>query len=289
MLIKKSNTLNYLTLLFFMLVYPFAALGACLGDQTVSKSRSVYIVPQLTVSKTYAYWAPLLEKLGLKSKQCFELIIPATIPLFEKELLSGKPDFAFVNPYHVVMAFPTQKYIPLVADGKSKLGGIIVVRTDSRLDTINTLQNSKIAFPSPNAFGASLLIRSSLTKAGISFEPVYVRSHQNVYRSVIAGDVLAGGGINHTFEREPAEIKAQLKIVFTTPLFMPHPFVANPRVPLSEQKDIQQAFIAMKTEPSLLVLLDNVGIPDPISVDYKIDYQPLEKLQLDKFVSSNGS
>ena len=111
--IKKSKTPNYLIPLFLILVFPLAAFGACLGDQTVAKSRSVYIVPQLTVSKTYAYWAPLLEKLGLKSKQCFELIVPATIPLFEKELLSGKPDFAFVNPYHGVMAFRIQKYMPV--------------------------------------------------------------------------------------------------------------------------------------------------------------------------------
>jgi hypothetical protein len=44
----------------------------------------------------------------------------------------------------------------------------------------------------------------------------------------------------------------------------------------------------MKSDPSLLVLLENLGISDPIAVDYKNDYLPLEKLQLDKFVSSNG-
>jgi phosphonate transport system substrate-binding protein len=288
MISKKLKTLRCSIYLFLILVFPFSAFGSCLGDQAAGKSRSVYIVPQLTVSKTYSNWAPFLEKLGLQSKQCFELIIPATIPLFEKELLSGKPDFAFVNPYHAVMAYRAKKYIPLVADGKNKLGGIIVVRADSNLNNLNALNGSKIAFPSPNSFGASLLVRSTLTKAGIAFEPIYVTSHQNVYRSVIAGDVIAGGGINNTFERESPEIKAQLKVMYTTPLFMAHPFVANPRVPLSEQKIIKETFISIKTDPSLMGLLDNLGIPDPIAVDYKNDYLPLEKLQLDKFVSSNG-
>jgi len=289
MITKKSKARRYPAYLFLILSFPFAAFGSCLGDQTSGKSRSVYIVPQLTVAKTYSQWAPFLEKLGLQSKQCFELIIPATIPLFEKELLSGKPDFAFVNPYHAVMAYRAKKYTPLVADGMNKLGGIIVVRADSNLNNLNALNGSKIAFPSPNSFGASLLVRSTLTKAGIAFETIYVTSHQNTYRSVIAGDVIAGGGINNTFERESPEIKAQLKVMYTTPLFMAHPFVANPRVPLSEQKIIKETFISMKTDPSLMGLLDNLGIPDPIAVDYKNDYLPLEKLQLDKFVSSNGS
>jgi phosphonate transport system substrate-binding protein len=241
-------------------------------------------VPQLTVSQTYTIWAPLLEQLGKQSKQCFELVVPATIPLFEKEVLSGKPDFAFMNPYHAVMAFKSHKYIPLIADGKNKLDGILVVRADSRVATVKDLNNSRIAFPAPNAFAASLLIRSALTQDSIAFTPIYVKSHQNVYRAVIAGDMLAGGGVNNTFDRESDEIKSQLRVIYITPTFMPHPFSVNPRVPPSEQNAVKNAFISMKSNPVLLKLLDKVQIPDPIAVDYKKDYFPLEKLNLEKFI-----
>lgn len=258
--------------------------GECLGDRAVKKPRSVYIVPQLTVTQTYTLWAPLLEQLGIQSKQCFELVVPATIPLFEKDVLSGKPDFAFVNPYHAVMAFNARKYTPLIADGKNKLSGIIVIRADSKISNLKGLNNSTIAFPAPNAFAASLLVRSLLTQDGIAYTTSYVKTHQNVYRSVITGDALAGGGVNNTFNREPEEIKSQLKILYETPSFMPHPFVANPRIPLSEQNAVKNAFISMKSNPATADLLNKVQIPDPIEVNYKKDYLPLEKLKLEKFV-----
>ena len=279
MSLKRSVAFSILIILTSSSVF-----GACLGDSSAKKPRSVYIVPQLTVSQTYTYWAPLLEQLGKQSKQCFEIVVPATIPLFEKEVLSGKPDFAYMNPYHAVMAFKSHKYIPLIADGKNKLDGILVVRADSRITTLKDLNNSRIAFPAPNAFAASLLIRSALTQDSISFTPIYVKSHQNVYRSVIAGDMLAGGGVNNTFDRESDEIKSQLRVIYITPTFMPHPFSANPRVPLSEQNAVKNAFISMKSNPALLKLLDKVQIPDPIAVDYKKDYFPLEKMNLEKFV-----
>lgn len=261
--------------------------GECLGDKSAKKPRSVYIVPQLTVSQTHTLWAPFLVQLGIQSKQCFELVVPATIPLFEKEVLSGKPDFAFVNPYHAVMAFNARKYVPLIADGKNKLSGIIVVRADSKVSNLKGLNNSTIALPAPNSFAASLLVRSYLTQSGVAYTARYVNTHQNVYRSIITGDVLAGGGVNNTFDREPDEIKSQLKILYETPSFMPHPFVANPRIPVGEQNDIKNAFISLKSNPAMAGLLNKVQIPDPVEVNYKRDYLPFAKLNLEKFVVSS--
>ena len=273
---------------FFLLLLaatvPLFAFGKCIGDQSAKTSYSVYIVPQLTVTQTYSHWAPLLEHLGSKTQQCFELIIPQTIPLFEKALLSGKPDFVFMNPYHAVLAFRAHQYIPLIADGKNKLDGIIVVRADSNFSELKSLNNLTIAFPAPNAFAASLLLRATLAKEGVVIKPIYVNTHQNVYRSVIMGDASAGGGVNNTLDRELAEIKAQLKILYKTPSFMPHPFAVNPRVPLNNQRAVRDAFIAMKNDPALIKILNDVQIPDPIVVNYKKDYAPLEKLNLEKFV-----
>jgi len=65
---------------------------------------------------------------------------------------------------------------------------------------------------------------------------------------------------------------------------MPHPFIANPRIPLGEQNAVIDAFIAMKNNPAISGLLNKVQIPDPIAVNYKKDYLPLAKLNLEKFI-----
>lgn len=258
---------------------------ACIGDQAASATaRSVYVVPQLAASQIYVRWTPVLEAVGHQTGLCFDLHVSPTIPDFESRFLKGLPDFAFMNPYHQVMAYDEQGYIPLVADGKSKLEGIILVKTDSPLVSIQQLEGKKMAFPAPNAFAASLLIRSLLARDGIDIDPVYVKSHNNVYRSIIVGDVVAGGGVNNTLDREPQEVRDQVKILYRTPEFMPHPFSANPRISPDVRMKVAQAFIDLTKTESGRTMLDGIQIPEPVLVDYKRDYLPLEKLSVKKFV-----
>lgn len=260
------------------------AWGACLGDQNASKVLTVAVVPQLTLSVTYAKWSPLLERVGRISGQCFELEIPQTIPAFEKMLLMGQPDFAFVNPYHEVMAKKRQGYIPILIDSRSKLTGILVVRADSPIQSIQDLQGKEVAFPAPNSFAASLLIRAELAKKGIQIYPKYLKTHAGGYRAVAIGDLVASGGVNNTLLREEQSLREQLRVLYETSGYAPHPFVANPRVPSSIRRSVTAAFISLSKEASGEKLLEEVQMPAPIPSDYQRDFAPLERLQLEKFV-----
>lgn len=259
--------------------------GKCIGDQNPSAPvRSVYVVPQLPASQTYVRWAPVLERVGQSAGLCFDLKISQSIPDFEGDLLGGKPDFAFMNPYHEVMAYQAKGYLPLLADGRNKLDGIIVVKNKSRISSIEDLRGTKMAFPAPNAFAASLLVRATLAKQGIEIEPIYVKSHNNVFRSVIAGDVSAGGAVNNTFQREPSEIQGQIRTLYVTRSYMPHPFSVNPRIPAKDREKVIQGFLNLTKSQEGLALLDGIQMPEPILVNYAHDYQPLERLGLEKFV-----
>ncbi|WP_161491126.1 phosphate/phosphite/phosphonate ABC transporter substrate-binding protein [Polynucleobacter hirudinilacicola] len=274
----------FLTILFFGPIAVNSAVANCIGDPSAVVVRSVYIVPQLAPTQLYAAWAPVLERVGKSAKTCFDLQIPASIHAFEKAVLSGKADFAFMNPYHLVMAHRTQGYDPLLADGKQMLDGIIVVRADSPIASIAELKNQKVAFPSPNAFGSSLLLRSVFAKAHTPINPIYVRSHGNVYRAVILGQAAAGGGVNATYLRERLEVREHLRILYVSPSFRPHPFAVHPRVPHALNTAVIDGFMKLKLDPSSVALLEGIQMPDPVAVSYKQDYQALENLGLDKFV-----
>ncbi|QWD61812.1 phosphate/phosphite/phosphonate ABC transporter substrate-binding protein [Polynucleobacter sp. MWH-UH25E] len=282
------NVLTYATLLFGVSV-AIEVHAACIGDQSAVVVRSVYVVPQLAPTQLYATWAPVLERVGKSAKACFDLQIPVSINAFEKAVMSGKADFAFMNPYHLVMAHRAQGYDPLLADGKQLLDGIIVVKADSPITSIAELKNQKVAFPSPNAFGASLLMRSLFSKAHVPITPVYVRSHGNVYRAVILGDAAAGGGVNATFLRERLEVRERLRILYVSPGFRPHPFAVHPRVPQGINVAVMEGFMNLKRDPSSEALLEGIQMPDPIAVSYKQDYQALENLDLDKFVVNDAN
>lgn len=266
--------------------YAIFAQGACLGDKTSLYSYKVYVVPQLTATQIYTRWSPVLEQVGKESKQCFELIVPTSIPQFEKELLEGKPDFAFMNPYHAVMKWRNSKYIPMVASS-DPIFGILTVDKDSAFHHIKQLHGARIAFPAPNAFAASLLIRSTLDRDGVQFEPVYVKTHSNVYRSVIRGDVSAGGGIQSTLMSEPPELKTELRILMETKRYTSHPFSANARVPERVRASVQDAFLSLGQKNDGTEFLKSVHLANPMSVT-KLNYQSLESLHLEKYVVNSA-
>lgn len=259
------------------------AQAACLGDQTATKSFKVYIVPQLTATQIYTRWSPVLERVGMETKQCFELIVPTSIPQFEDDLLAGKPDFAYMNPYHAAMKWRNNQYIPLIASS-DPIFGILTVQKDSKVKNLKELGGSRIAFPAPNAFAASLLIRATLAKDGVPFEPVYVKTHSNVYRSVIRGDASAGGGIQTTLMAESPELKSELRTLMETKRYASHPFSANARVSEQVRKAVQSALLAMDQTTEGAEFLKGVHLAKPMVVSYKLNYQPLEALRLEKFV-----
>jgi len=231
-------------------------------------------------------WAPFLEKLGTDSGLCFDLYIPSDITAFEKELKSGKPDFAFMNPYLLVLPGATPGYIPLVRDQQLGLEGILVVRKDSPVRRLKDLEGATIAFPVPNAFAASLMIRARLLQEGVKFTPSYVESHSNVYRSVLRNGTQAGGGVNNTFQREPEELRASLRVLYTTPAVAVHPFASHPRIPGAIREKVTKAFLGMAEDRTLRPLLDGIQVPKPVRADYARDYLPLKKLGLEKLVVS---
>lgn len=258
-------------------------MAACLGDQATARSYKVYIVPQLTATQIYTRWGPVLEQIGKETKQCFELVVPTSIPQFEADLASGKPDFAFMNPYHTAMRWRDNRYVPLVASSEP-IFGVIAVKKDSKISGLRDLHGSKVAFPAPNAFAASLLIRAMLAGDGIAFEPVYVKTHSNVYRSVVRGDVSAGGGIQSTLLAEPTELQSELRVLAETKRYTAHPFSANALVPEVIQKSIQSALIKMGQSSEGADLLQRIQLSKPMMVTYQENYQPLEALKLEKFV-----
>jgi phosphonate transport system substrate-binding protein len=245
---------------------------------------TIGVVPQFTPVEIYERWGPLVKELENRTGLKFELKTYKSIPEFEKAFLKGEPDFVFMNPYHQVMAYKAQKYIPLVRD-KTPLTGILVVRRDSPVKEVKDLDGKVIAFPAPNAFAASLYMRAILTeKFKISFIPEYVKTHDNVYRHVILGKAQAGGGVNNTFLRQPEEVKRELRILYETPPTAPHPFSAHPRVPKEVRDKVKRAILDMANEPNMKALLDKVQMPNPVPADYARDYKPLEKLNLEKYV-----
>ena len=260
-----------------------ALVGVC-SPARAQAHYTVSVVPQFPAAEVHRDWTPLLERVGQTIGVGFRLHLAASIPRFEADFLTGGPDFVYLNPYHQLMARRAQGYVPLVRE-RQPLTGILVVRRDDPVRTPQQLEGREIAFPAPNAFGASLWLRALLAeREKIAFTPVYVQTHSNVYRQVIRGKVAAGGGVNHTLEQERDELRSDLRVLLETPGAAPHPLSAHPRVEPRLQQAVAEVFLQLAADASGRALLQAIEMPSPVRADQARDYQPLEAYRLDKYV-----
>ena len=275
------------TLLRFVYVYVLCigtSYSACLGAQLSTKVYTFDVVPQFPAAKIYTTWSPLLQRIGQDAGLCFELRVSASIPEFEQRFLKGESDFTFLNPYHAVLAYQKKKYQPLLADTQDLLTGILVVRSDSPIKNLNDLKGKNVSFPAPNSFAASLLIRAELAKQKIDINPVFVKTHSNVYRSVINKDALAGGGVNNTLDNEAPEVRQQMRVLYETPAYTPHPIATHPSVTSEVRERFLKAMVKLSQDEEGQKLLDGINLNKPQAVNYAKHYKVLESLQLEKFL-----
>ena len=282
------NIADKLVRRFMMLPAVFTMLvvsDSCIADNRI---YSVGIVPQFDARRLYKIWRPILDELEQRTGLRFELKGSPTIPEFENKFMSGKFDFAYMNPYHMLLASESNGYTPLVRDVGRTLHGVLVVRRDSEIHSVQELENVKIAFPAPNAVGASMQLRQELTdQFNINVEPVYVKSHDSVYLNVAIGQTIAGGGVQKTLKRQPDNIRDKLRVIHSTTPISPHPLAAHPRVPEEIRDKVRDALISLGETESGRQMLSKIPI-SRIGSATMPDYEPLKNMKLDRFyISSN--
>jgi len=250
-----------------------------------SRVYTIGVVPQFESRVIYAVWQPILDRLQEKTGYKFMLRGSSSITDFEREFISGRFDFAYMNPFHLVIANENAGYLPLVRDHANKLYGVLVVNSESDITDPAQLEDKILAFPSPNALGASLLIRQELhDEFGIRFESIFVKTHDSVYLNVLLNEVSAGGGVQRTLDQQKDQYKKMLRVIHKTKEVEPHPFVVLPDVPVEVQNRVRDALLEMGQLKEGKALLSKIPIGKigPASMD---DYLPLKLMRLERFYS----
>lgn len=265
----------------------FVLLGAWIPTLVASQESTLILAraPQLSAATITETWAPFIDRIVQKTGLRIQLKVYSQRSEFDTDLFSGVPDFAYLNAYHAVIAKSKLGYIPMIHSNANKLQGIIVVRRDSSIHTIAELNGKTLAFPDPNAFGASLFPRALLTeREHIMFNAEYMGNHENVYRAVYLGRYAAGGGILTTLNHQPASLREHLRILYQTPDVPSHPLIVHPRVSSTVRDAVSREILQMATDPEGQKLLKAIDLLDPAPVNYDRDYKEMESLHLGKYM-----
>ncbi|MCP4586900.1 phosphate/phosphite/phosphonate ABC transporter substrate-binding protein [Pseudoalteromonas sp.] len=249
----------------------------------VEAQYTIGVVPQFEQRKLFRIWQPIVKELEKRTGFAFHIVGSPKIPAFEKSFMAGEFDFAYMNPYHILKAHKTQGYIPLVRDGSRQLKGVLVVKKDSPIQDVKELNKKKVAFPAPNALGASLLMRADLSELhGLTIFPRYVQTHSSVYLNVALGQAEAGGGVMSTLNAQPDSLKSKLKVLYETRGMSPHPLSAHPRVDEQDREKVKQAWLEFSATAEGKALLSKIPMKESIGASME-DYQPMAEWGLDKY------
>ncbi len=206
---------------------------------------TVGIVPQQSATVLATHWIPLLSEVSARTGLRLVFRTAPDIPGFEERMQRGEYDLAYMNPYHYAVFSKAPGYQAFAKEKERKLVGIIVVAKDSPVKKVSELAGKTIAFPAPAAFAASILPRSEFSRLGIPIEAKYVSSHDSVYRGVAQGAFAAGGGIRRTLDALAPDVAGRLRILASTPSYVPHAFAAHPRVSADTVARIATAMTAL--------------------------------------------
>ena len=268
-------------------VYVLLLVISIILPNAYASDRPGYILaraPQQSPTTLYKVWSPFASYLSKETGVNIQLKVYASRKEFEEALIKGEPDFVYMNPYYHTISKKKQGYVSLVRSDAKMLKGILVVRRDNPVKSIHDLEHKKLAFPSPNALSASLYPRALLFEQhGVKVEPIYVGTHDNVYRHVFLGKAVAGGGVMRTFLQESPELRDQLRIIYETPGLAPHPLSAHPRVPGALRSRITSATLKLQESEEGRHLLKSLKLQKPVAADFSRDYQVLESLGLHQY------
>jgi phosphonate transport system substrate-binding protein len=229
-------------------------------SENVPTHYTFAVVPQFASPVLFQIWTPILKELSEETGIKFKLDGHSTFPGFEKDLSTGSYDFAYVNPYHAVMANRSQGYAAILCDKSDETEGILVAKKTSTID-ISALKGAQVAFPSPNTLASSILMQSELkSKYQFNVKPQYLNTHTDVYMGVYQGTYKAGSGEIRTFELLNPKIKDQLKIIHKTQKIPSHPVVAHARVPQSVREKVVAAFEKMSKNPTYKAMFQKIPV-----------------------------
>jgi len=228
------------------------------SDNKLTKTYKLGVVPQQSAKVLAKLWTPISQYLSAKTGLNIIFSTAKDIPTFEKRLLEGEYDIAYMNPYHFTVFNQIPGYQAIAKEQNKRIKGIIVVAKNSPVKQLSDLDGSELAFPAPAAFAASVLPRAKMRDLGIELTPKYVSSHDSVYLGVANGFFIAGGGIMRTFNNLEQLTREKLKILWTTPGYTPHAIAVHPKMDSEVADKIQNAILSLKDTAKGKKLLESV-------------------------------
>jgi phosphonate transport system substrate-binding protein len=253
------------------------ALGmACCGPTALAAELPYEfgVFPYLPQTKIHELYSPIAADFEAKLARQVQLSSKARYETFAEELRKATYDIAFVQPFDYVDAHDKHGYLPL-ARRVGDLEGLIVVRRDSPLTSIQDLKGRIVANPPADA-AVSQVTSMALWDAGIhpstGVKRDYGRNHFTCLQSVLIGAADACGTAEQPFRTlESGQTSTRFRILHKSARIPNVLFVVHKRVSKRDRDSLLKTILDWpKTEEGRKILERGQFVPYVAATD--VDY-----------------
>ena len=264
------------------------ATGAAPTPIPIKQDISMGFVPSQTSSIVQTNGDLIAEYLSKKSGYKVKATVLTSYAAVTEGMTSGNVDIGWVGPLDYVIAHQkngAEAVTKSVRNGYASYKALIIVRSDSGINSVKDLKGKKFAFGDPLSASSSLYPKAALKAAGLDPEKdvqgVSIANQTQIAVSVCQGTVDAGAIYDDARTNKGADtscpgIMTKTKIIYTTD----PPVPGDPQMirsnlnPVQKQK-LKDAMLALGTDPEMKASLKALYTIDALAPASDKDYDPL--------------
>ncbi len=232
------------------------------GSQAMA-AYTLSMLPRYSVEEIHRRIAPLADYLQTSTGLTITPVLVPTFARYQKQLASGI-DIGYENPYIYVLASGDHEVVAMAEKGRDndRFRGIIIVRADSPITTLDGLRGKTIAIVGFTSAGGYLSQKLTLQEHGLAVrkecrvEEAPDNKQENVILAVYTGDADAG------FIRESALHKvdsyvppAAIRVLAETAWLPNWALSVRRSMPAADREKITRALLELSPDSPVLKAL----------------------------------
>lgn len=253
----------------------------CFAGEQLIIGVHPYKSPSILIDK----FQPLAKYLSKKLSIPVEVRISKDYELHIKSISKNEFDIGYLGPASYVKLTEQVGKKNILArqrvKGKASFKGVIIVRQDSKIESLANLKNKSFAFGDASSTMSHLVPRYMLIKAGVPVKELkrhrFYGSHDNVALAVLTGDTDAGAVKEAVYYKYKGRGLRALKF---TPDVSEHLFISTSKMNSKLAGDVKALLLNMNSNNNIEKLIFNSIKPgiDGFVTAKDSDYENLREI-----------
>lgn len=231
-------------------------------------------------TKLVQTYQPLFDKLNQKLHGVrLELEASRDYAFYEEKFCRRAPEFLLANPWQTLEAIKVGYAVIAMAGDPADFKGLIFIRKDSGIKSVNNLKGKEVSYPSPTALEDCIMPQAFLHAQGLDvmhdIKNRYVGSQESSIMNVYLKQSSAGATWPppwRSFQKDHLHEAAQLTVAWITSPLINNSVMVRDDVPATITAEIHSALLRLHESAEgrkILASMETARFPAASNKDYE--------------------